>query len=185
MGQQSPMHTQAQPQTPPQQEPPWRSGRVGQWRIIPNNLYGDWYPTDVDWMTQRDWQDLIRNDPAFGRGQPVTPVPQQFPPLHEPQEEEVECPQPGELLSHLQDPDRGANLSYLGHTTAKSLFVLTQERGAPLINFLLTMAVLSHELSALSSTQSVRDWHFQDILQLPTREREEWKKACLEELESL
>ena len=47
-----------------------------------------------------------------------------------------------------------------------------------------------HHLAAvlgilILSTQSVRDWHFQDILRLPTREREEWKKACLEELESL
>ena len=47
------------------------------------------------------------------------------------------------------------------------------------------MAIPPHELSALPSTQSVRDWHFQDILRLPTREREEWKKACPEELESL
>ena len=47
------------------------------------------------------------------------------------------------------------------------------------------MAMPPHEQSTLLSTQSVRDWHFQDILRLPTREREEWKKACLEELESL
>ena len=53
------------------------------------------------------------------------------------------------------------------------------------MNFLLAMVIPPHELSALPSTQSVRDWHFQDILWLLTREREEWKKACLEELESL
>ena len=47
------------------------------------------------------------------------------------------------------------------------------------------MAILSHEQSALLSTQSVQDWHFQDILWLPTREGEEWKKACLKKLESL
>ena len=41
------------------------------------------------------------------------------------------------------------------------------------------------ERDALLSTQSVWDWHFQDVLHLPTREREEWKKACHEELESL
>ena len=83
MGQQSPMHTRAQPQTPPQQEPPQRSGRVRQQQIIPDNVYGDRYPTDIDCMTQEDWQDLIRNVPVFSRGQPVTPVPQQFPPLPE------------------------------------------------------------------------------------------------------
>ena len=121
----------------------------------------------------------------FRGEQPVAPVPLPFPPLPEQNEEEEERPQPGDLSRDLQDPARGASLSYQGHTTANSLYVLTQEGGAPLINFLLTMAIPPHEQGALSSTQSVWDWHFQDILWLPTREREEWKKACLEELESL
>ena len=73
-------------------------------------------------------------------------------------------------------------ISYMGQ---KTLAQLCQEGGVPLINFLLALAMPSHEQSTLLSTQSVRDWHFQDILWLPTREREEWKKACLEELESL
>ena len=122
---------------------------------------------------------------SSSRGQPVALVLQQFPPLREQEEEEAERPQPGDLSSHLQDPVRGANLSYLGHNTAKSLAVLTQEGGAPLINLLLAMVIPPHEQSALLSTQSVRDWHFQDILWLPTRGREEWKKASLKELESL
>ena len=187
MGQQSPMHSGAQPQTPPQQEPPRRSGRVTQRRIIPDNVYGQTNPTDIDWMTQEDWQNTIGNVPAFQRGPPVTPVPQPFPPPFPPtwENEEEEHPQLGNLFSDLQGPAEGANLSYLGHSSADSLLVATQEGGAPLINFLLTMAIPPHEQGALSSTQSVQDWHFRDILWLPTREQEEWKNACCEELESL
>ena len=84
---------------------------------------------------------------------------------------------------HLtEDAGMATTLSYTGQ---KTLAQLCQEGGVPLINFLLAHAMPSHEQSTLPSTQSVRDWHFQDILWLPTREREEWKKACLEELESL
>ena len=73
-------------------------------------------------MTQKDWQNLMRDIPASSsHGQLVAPVPQQFPPLQEHEGKEVEHPQPGDLSSHLQDPDRGANLSYLGHNTAKLL----------------------------------------------------------------
>ena len=70
---------------------------------------------------------------------------------------------------------------YSGQKLAKAC----QEGGAPLINFLLAQAIPPNERDALLSTQSVRDWSFQDILHLPIVEREEWKKACHEELESL
>ena len=84
---------------------------------------------------------------------------------------------------HLtEDAGMATTFSYTGQ---KTLAQLCQEGGVLLINFLLAHAMPSHEQSTLPSTQSVRDWHFQDILWLPTREREEWKKACLEELESL
>ena len=63
--------------------------------------------------------------------------------------------------------------------------VMAQEGGAPLINFLLAQAIPPNECDALLSTQSVRDWSFQDILRLPIAERKEWKAACHEELESL
>ena len=58
-------------------------------------------------------------------------------------------------------------MSYMGQ---KMLAQLCQEGGVPLINFLLTMAMPPHEQCTLPSTQSVQDWHFQDILRLPTRE---------------
>ena len=105
-------------------------------------------------------------------------------------QEEPVAPEP---LTEVHDEDYG--LEYVpehagiattfSYTGQKTLAQLCQEGGVSLINFLLTQAMPSHEQSTLSSTQSVRDWHFQDILRLPTREREEWKKACLEELESL
>ena len=108
--------------------------------------------------------------------------------------EREETPVAPELLPKDHDEDYG--LEYVpdehvgiattfSYTGQKTLAQLCQEGGVPLINFLLVHAMPSHEQSTLPSTQSVRDWQIQDILQLPTREREEWKKACLEELESL
>ena len=106
------------------------------------------------------------------------------------QEEDPVAPEP---LPEVPNEDNG--LEYLTETAEvattmssmgqRTLAQLCQEGGVPLVIFLLAMVMPPHEQSTLPSTQSVRDWHFQDILQLPTREREEWKKACLEELESL
>ena len=106
------------------------------------------------------------------------------------QEENPVAPEP---LPEVPDEDNGlkyltetvevaTTMSYMGQKMLAQLF---QEGGVPLINFLLAMVMPPHEQSTLLSTQSVWDWHFQDILRLPTREREEWKKACLKELESL
>ena len=77
-------------------------------------------------------------------------------------------------------PDEDDGLEYLtehagvattfSYTGQKTLAQLCQEGGVPLINFLLVHVMPSHEQSTLPSTQSVWDWHFQDILQLPTRE---------------
>ena len=110
-----------------------------------------------------------------------------------PAQAQQEVPVALEPLPEVSDEDDGLEyltesvevatmLSYMGQ---KTLAQLCQEGGVPLINFLLALAMPSHEQSTLPSTQSVWDWHFQDILRLPTREREEWKKACLKELESL
>ena len=94
------------------------------------------------------------------------------------QEEVPVAPEP---LPKVPDEDYGLKytpehagvatmLSYMGQ---KTLAQLCQEGGVPLIIFLLALATPSHEQSTLPSTQSVRDWHFQDILWLPTREQEE------------
>ena len=86
-----------------------------------------------------------------------------------------------EPLPKVPDEDNG--LEYLTETAEvattmkytgqKTLAQLCQEGGVPLINFLLAMAMPPHEKSTLPSPQSVQDWHFKDILWLPTREREE------------
>ena len=70
-------------------------------------------------------------------------------------------------------PEHAGVATMISYTGQKTLAQLCQEGGVPLINFLLANAMPSHEQSTLPSTQAVRDWHFQDILQLPTREQEE------------
>ena len=65
---------------------------------------------------------------------------------------------------------------------------LAQEGGAPLISFLLAKAIPSDNEEGKTlppTTSEVRSWQYQDILQLPKVQKEEWKKACHEELESL
>ena len=82
--------------------------------------------------------------------------------------EVLEFPEEDEGLVYLTETVEVATmLSYVGQ---KSLAQLCQEGGVPLVNFLLAMVMPSHKKSTLPSTQSVRDWHFQDILWLPTRE---------------
>jgi len=60
---------------------------------------------------------------------------------------------------------------------------LAQEGGVGLMNYLLTKAVADKK--PLLNTSSPREWTFRDILRMPNKLQEEWKKACLEELESL
>ena len=65
---------------------------------------------------------------------------------------------------------------------------LAQEGGAPLISFLLVKAIPSENEEGKTlppATSEVRSWQYQDILWLPKVQKEEWKKACHEELESL
>ena len=65
---------------------------------------------------------------------------------------------------------------------------LAHEGGAPLINFLLAKAISPEDepdKSLPPAISRVREWHYQDILQLPKAQKEEWKTACHEELESL
>jgi len=67
--------------------------------------------------------------------------------------------------------------------TESQLAKLAQEGGVGLINYLLAKAVADDE--PLPNTPSPREWTFRDILRMPNKLQEEWKKACLEELESL
>jgi hypothetical protein len=67
--------------------------------------------------------------------------------------------------------------------TESQLAKLAQEGGVGLMNYLLAKAVADDE--PLPNTCSPREWTFRDILRMPNTLQEEWKKACLEELESL
>jgi len=49
--------------------------------------------------------------------------------------------------------------------------------------YLLVKAVADKK--PLLNTSSSREWTFRDILRMPNKLQEEWKKACLKELESL
>ena len=64
---------------------------------------------------------------------------------------------------------------------------MCQEGGALFINFLLAKAISPDDErdKSLPAISRVREWHFRDILQLPKVQKEEWKAACHEELESL
>ena len=132
-------------------------------------------PASHQWMDlRRGLANLPAENPAQAEREETLVAPDLLP----------EVPEKDDDLEYVPDEHAGiaTTSSYIGQ---KMLAQLCQEGRVPLINFLLAHAVPSHELSTLLSTQSVRDWHFQDILRLPTREQEEWKKACLEELESL
>ena len=60
---------------------------------------------------------------------------------------------------------------------------LAQEGGVGLMNYLLVKAVADKK--PLLNMSSPREWTFCDILHMPNKLQEEWKKACLKELESL
>ena len=154
---------------------PRRSSRVRQpVSTHPDDVYGSLDPISHQQMDlQRGMANLQAGNPAqaLQEDNPVAPEPL------------PKVPDEDDGLEYLTETAEVATtMSYMGQ---KTLDQLCQEGGVPLINFLLAMAMPPHEQRTIPSTQSVRDWHFQDILRLPTREQEEWKKACLEELESL
>jgi hypothetical protein len=56
---------------------------------------------------------------------------------------------------------------------------LIHEGGGEFLEYMLSKAV------SPETTQGPREWTFRDIMRLPERERKEWWKACLEEIEAL
>ena len=117
---------------------------------------------------QMDLRRGLANLPAENPARAVQEDPVAPEPLPEvPEEDDLEYAP----YDHLtEDAGVATTSSYTGQ---KTLAQLCQEGRVLLINFLLAHAMPSHEQSTLPSTQSVRDWHFQDILWLPTREQEE------------
>ena len=90
----------------------------------------------------------------------------------EPQEDSEEN---SEEDSEPQDSDQQDSDSQLAR--------LAQEEGVGLMNYLLAKAVADNK--PLLNMSSPREWTFRDILRMPNKLQEEWKKPCLEELESL
>ena len=154
-------------QAPSGSTEPRRSSRVRQPASThPDDVYGSMDPTSRQRMDlRRGLTNLPAENPARAeQEEPVAPEP-----LPEDLNEEFGLEYvPDEYLTE----DAGIVTTY-SYTGQKTLAQLCQEGGVPLINFLLAHPMPSHEQSTLPSTQSVRDWHFQDILRLPTREQEE------------
>ena len=107
-----------------------------------------------------------------------------------PESEPVALDPPTPTSSGFNTPETEPSVRLLHHQDPElTLSSLVQEGGAPLINFLLAKAIPSvDELDKSFPTAAqtnVRAWQFQDILQLPKAQKEEWKTACHEELKSL
>ena len=149
-------------QNPSSSAEPRQSSRVRRpTSTHPDDVYGSMDPASCLRMDLRHGLANLqaRNPAQASQEEPVAPGP--FP-------EVPEFPEEDEGIVYLTETVEVATmLSYVGQ---KSLAQLCQEGGVPLVNFLLAMAMPSHKKSTLPSTQSVQDWHFQDILWLPTRE---------------
>lgn len=196
--------THSPPHTPPRQQgrfppaepppPPRKSGRERNIPARPDNVYGE----------RRNPVELEREDRrrALGRERQED-IRQEIPNV--PQREEQMVPGPSSPASgdsyHDSPQDSGSEEgsgSGSGDSEQESseeqedsdqpesdaeLAKLAQEGGVGLMNYLLAKAVADKE--PLPNTSSPREWTFRDILRMPNKLQEEWKKACLEELESL
>ncbi|KAF8824317.1 hypothetical protein HHX47_DHR8000004 [Lentinula edodes] len=154
---------------PPAQEQLRRSGRV---RRPPTRLTGDprsstKLPTEQ--QVERPKRDIQRRAP-----QPGSSSAEQ----ERPEPEQV----PGPSTEH-PTPENGEQPSVTPGDEANTLIKLCREGGAELIYFLMAKAVPFE--GELKSSENVREWTYKDITRLPKAEREEWLKACQEELEAL
>ena len=146
-------------QVPSESSEPRRSSRVRQPASThPDDVYGSMDPISHQ---QMDLRCGLANLPAKNPARAVQEDPVALEPLPEVPEEDYD-------LEYA--PEHAGVATMISYTGQKTLAQLCQEGGVPLINFLLANAMPSHEQSTLPSTQSVWDWHFQDILRLPTRE---------------
>ena len=119
-------------------------------------------PASHQWMDlRRGLANLPAKNPARAEREETLVAPELLPEV--PEEDDLK------YVPDYENEHAGMATTF-SYTGQKTLAQLCQEGGVPLINFLLVHAMPSHEQSTLPSTQSVRDWHFQDILQLPTRE---------------
>jgi hypothetical protein len=61
---------------------------------------------------------------------------------------------------------------------------LAQEGGVKFLDLLLAKAVPPFDLGS-PDTSNIREWTFRDIQKMPNDQKQEWRKACREELELL
>jgi hypothetical protein len=136
----------------------------------PGNIYGEKRnPVEIE---REDRRRAPGSEPGPSR-QGLAPVPEQ----------RIEQQVPGPSSSQPRDSYHDAPLDIPEEHLAK----LAQEGGTDFINYLLAHAIPDVDADNLSlpNMSSPREWTFRDILRMPKNEREEWKKACNEELESL
>src|SRR5271154_639156 len=156
----------------PQETPrlqPRRSGRTRQPVTRFDNLYGSQNPTDVERMSNSEFENLFGDPRPSGQSQPG---PFGSGPLIPPRDQH-------DHSLRSRSPPRAVTADRL-----------VQDGGAGLINFLLSCAVddgctslLSHQQSGkIPNVKNVREWHFKDLMRLPKAALEEWKNACKEEL---
>ena len=67
-----------------------------------------------------------------------------------------------------------------GESSDENLTKLCREGGVVLINYLVSKA-----FSLEPPTKSPKEWAYRDIARLPAAELQEWRRACIEELEAL
>jgi len=139
-----------------------RSTREKRKTINPDNVYGDRNPTDIDRNVGKDrfWKEVIEPGKDSNQNGSSDPSAGQ-------NEETGLHPAPD---TNSDDLDQQLDLS------EDDLNRIVKEGGEPLINLLLMRASIYDD----SIPQQ-----FRDVLRLPSEQKDEWIKACKEEIEAL
>ena len=188
-GNQPVQQPQAMPPVQPESGPsgsqaPRRSGRTRrQPAPRPGDVYGDSNPTQCQRLDLRTWLPINEDIPE--QSSVDTPARGSTPTWSRPA-----TPPADHLFTRLPDSPTDEPPAGLMSYQDPELILnrLAHEGGAPFINFLLAKAIQpdsERDKSLPPATARVHEWQYQDILQLPKAQKEEWKKACHEELESL
>jgi hypothetical protein len=85
----------------------------------------------------------------------------------------------------MDNPDSSGPSASSGYYSDELAARLSQEGGVAFMNFLLSSAVPPHDSSLPTPPPNVREWQFSDTTRMNPRDREEWRQACNEELDSL
>jgi len=142
-------------------EPPLRrSSRTWVIPSCPDNVYGDWTPTEIirDVERQTYWKKTVEGSSQT----------RNIPP--------VRLPQPDSSVKRDSDDPLDDD--------EDALLKLQKEGGVRFILYLVSKAIPHHD-NDLPSELNVQNWTFRDILRLPDAKQKEWKDACHKELESL